>query len=106
MIRVEIELDTKVRLIRYHCLRLVLEGDDVKIYYCIDNAREYHGNEEQVLSIDRDKISVIIALQIAYPSFKTVEDVCGSDQDKLKILEDLWEHGLIITEKPLEVIED
>nr|XP_023028175.1 ribosomal oxygenase 1-like [Leptinotarsa decemlineata] len=100
--RVEIGMDTEVRLVRYHCLRLVMEGDIPKIYYNTENAKVYHGEEEQVLTIDRNMIPCVKKLQNSYPKFIQVEDLLGEDSlAKAQLVSDFWERGLLVTNGPL-----
>nr|CAH7755253.1 unnamed protein product [Callosobruchus chinensis] len=104
--RVEIGMDTEVRLVRYHSIRVVLE-DPPKIYYNIDNARVYHGEEEQVLSIDEELLPCVRALQNRYPKFVKVEELPGEDHlVKARLVSDLWEKGLLVTNGPLDPVGD
>ncbi|KAJ8926428.1 hypothetical protein NQ314_021216 [Rhamnusium bicolor] len=99
--RVEIGMDTEIRLLRYHCLRLVLE-DTPKIYYNTDNAKVYHGEEEQFLIIDNELIPGIEKLQNSYPEFVDVESLpIEDDISKAQLVSDLWERGLLVTNGPL-----
>lgn len=102
----EIGLDTKVRLLRYHCLRLVPNESTANIYYCTDNAKVYHGEEEQWLEIEKPLISVVKTLQNSYPNYVEVESLPGSDvNSKLQLISDLWEKGLLVTEEPLPAFD-
>merc|ERR1712141_20821 len=82
--RVELDPDTKIRLIRAHCLRLVTEGfredseePNIRIYYSVENTREY---------------------QEIGPQFMEVEDLPMSELDsKMKVVQDLWEKKLLLT---------
>lgn len=104
--RVEIEADTEVRLLRYHCLRLVVE-EDAKIYYNVDNAKVYHGEEEQFLVVDSDLVPCIKELQNNYPKFMSVEQLpCNDYIKKAQLVSDLWEKGLLVTNGPLNQISD
>lgn len=67
--RIEIDLDTKIRLLRYYAIRLVKDGDTYKLFYCTDNAKIYHGEEEQWLEIDSSLIPGVATLQKKYPEF-------------------------------------
>lgn len=104
--RVEIELDTKVRLLRKNILRVAVE-DKIKIYYHTENSLEYHGNEEQYLEIDEDLAPAIDTLIAAYPQYTSVENLnAPQDLDNLQIARDLWVKGIIMTEYPLETVFD
>ncbi|CAH1174149.1 unnamed protein product [Phaedon cochleariae] len=104
--RIEIGMDTEVRLVRYHCLRLVVE-DVPKIYYNTENAKYYHGEEEQFLVIDHDLTSCVAKLQNDYPEFTRVEDLPTEDGiAKAQLVSDLWERGLLVTNGPLTALSD
>lgn len=95
-------MDTEVRLVRYHALRLVIEDSNAKIYYNTDNAKVYHGEEEQCLTIDTVLIPCIKELQNIYPQFVEVENLPGDDNiAKAQLVSDLWERGLLVTNGPL-----
>ncbi|XP_076275972.1 bifunctional lysine-specific demethylase and histidyl-hydroxylase NO66 [Rhynchophorus ferrugineus] len=100
--RFEISSDVSVRLLRYYVVRVVKEEDSYKLYYCTENAKSYHGEEEQWLEIDSALVIGIEVLQKKYPEFISVEDIPIQDeQAKLQLVSDLWERGLLVTESPL-----
>ena len=96
-----------VRLVRYHCLRLVVEDEDkVRIYYCTENANVYHGEEEQFLEIDSHLVPILQVLQKEYPKYISIEDLPTSDEiGKIQVVGDLWEKGLIVTKEPLQYFD-
>lgn len=95
-------MDTEVRLVRYYSLRLVVEDGSSKIYYNTDNAKFYHGEDEQFLEIDNNLIPCIEKLQNTYPKFIQVEDLPIEDNiAKAQLVSDLWERGLLVTNGPL-----
>ncbi|KAG5885569.1 hypothetical protein JTB14_003767 [Gonioctena quinquepunctata] len=105
--RVEIGMDTEVRLVRYHCLRLVVEEDVPKIYYNTENAKVYHGEEEQFLTVDHGLIPCIEKLQKSYPRFIRVENLPVEDSlAKAQLVSDFWERGLLVTNGPLMAVSD
>lgn len=98
----ELDLETEVRLLRYHCLRLVIEDDAGKIYYNTENSKVYHEEDEQMLEIDISHAAIIKKLQTFYPSYVRITDLpLDDDAIKLQIIGDLWEHGLIVTKYSL-----
>ncbi|CAH0560476.1 unnamed protein product [Brassicogethes aeneus] len=101
--RVEIGLDTKIRLVRYYGLRVVKENEQVsKIYYSCDNDKVYHGEEPQWLEIDNGLIPAMEKLQSIYPDFIEVEQLpIKEDTGKVQLVADLWEKGLLMTKNPL-----
>lgn len=101
-------MDTKVRLLRYHCLRLVWDDESSpRIYYCTDNIRIYHGEEQQFLEIDAALVPGVEALINSYPNYISVESLpVQSDIHKMQMVADLWERGLLVTEDSLDIIDD
>jgi lysine-specific demethylase/histidyl-hydroxylase NO66 len=103
--RVEIDPDTKIRLIRAHCLQLVEDSSDgtVKIYFNVENSREYEEVEPMFLEVERDLVPAFKALINAYPAFMKVENLPIEELDlKMKVVQDLWEKKLLLTKDPLE----
>jgi len=102
--RVEIDPDTKVRLVRSTAVRLVQEDEDViKVYYSTENTREYHEVEEQYLEVDSDLAPGIDCLITSYPQWTKVEDLPIDDlESRMRVVSDLWEKGILITSLPLD----
>ncbi|KAF5274276.1 hypothetical protein FQR65_LT04394 [Abscondita terminalis] len=102
---VNIDLHVEVRLLRYHCLRLVKDDDDegnLRIYYNLDNAKYYHGEELQFLVIDDHFANAVKCLITSYPNFVKIKSLpLRKDTDKMQIVSDLWEKGLLVTKTPL-----
>lgn len=82
-------------------MRLVVEEDSPKIYYNTENAKYYHGEEEQFLIIDPSLIPCIEKLQRIYPKFIEVEKLTENNIAKAQLVADLWERGLLVTNGPL-----
>jgi lysine-specific demethylase/histidyl-hydroxylase NO66 len=99
-----------VRLIRANCLRLVTDDEEknsVRIYYCVENSREYQEVEPQFLEVDAENAPAIEALLSKYPDYLTVEDLPIEELDtKMKVVQDLWERKLLLTKVPLEAHYD
>ncbi len=109
--RVEIDPDTEIRLIRANCLRVVTEdgeeGESVKIYHSVENTREYHEVEEQFLEIDGELAGAVVELVRAYPQFVRAEELPLDDLEaKMRVVQDLWERGILMTREPLEAHYD
>ncbi|XP_011548076.3 ribosomal oxygenase 1 [Plutella xylostella] len=105
--RVEIGLDSRIRLLRRNILRMVMEEDGIRLYYSVENSLEYHAHEPQYLEIDESLAPAIETLLTSYPEYVFVENLdVASEADKLQVANDLWERGLVMTEYPLETIED
>lgn len=104
--RAEFDLDTSVRLLRYHCIRAVSEENAIRIYYCTDNAKVYHGEEEQWIEIDTKLLPAIKYLQNNYPAYVRIEDLpIEGDAEKVQLISDMWERGLIKTSSPLSIVD-
>lgn len=104
--RVEIGLDTRIRLLRKNVLRMVSE-DQIRLYYHAENSLEYHANELSFIEIEEGMAPAIETLITMYPEYVAVENlVIPNDVDKLQLADALWGRGLIMTEYPLETIED
>ncbi|TRY71937.1 hypothetical protein TCAL_11489 [Tigriopus californicus] len=108
--RVEIDPQTEIRLLRANCMRLVTEedaesGEDVlRIYHNVDNTRQFREVEEpQFVEIDRDLAPAVEALQNIYPNFIKAENLPleGLDE-RMRVVQDLWERKVIMTREPLE----
>ncbi|EFN62164.1 JmjC domain-containing protein CG2982 [Camponotus floridanus] len=100
--RVNITLETKIRLLRIHCIRLIKEDEKYKIYYSTENSKEYHEYEPQFLEIDAEFVPSIQKIIISYPDFIYVKELPIEDDDiKIQIVKDLWEKSLVITNVPL-----
>ncbi|XP_013193613.2 bifunctional lysine-specific demethylase and histidyl-hydroxylase NO66 [Amyelois transitella] len=104
--RVEISLDTKIRLLRKNILRMVSE-DRIRLYYYVENSLEYHGSELPYLEIEEELAPAIETLITSYPQYVSVENLdAPNESDKLQIAETLWSRGLIMSEYPLETVDD
>ncbi|XP_012135363.1 bifunctional lysine-specific demethylase and histidyl-hydroxylase NO66 isoform X2 [Megachile rotundata] len=73
--RVEIEPDTRVRLLRSHCIRLIQEDEAYRIYYSTENSKEYHEYEPQFLEVGDEFVPAIREIILRYPEFVRVEDL-------------------------------
>jgi len=105
--RVEIDPDTRIRLIRSTAVRLVPEEDTVMLYYSTENTREYHELDAQSLEIGADLAPAVEHIVTSYPEYVKVEDLPLEDlQDRMKVVGDLWERGILMTSEPLEAKYD
>ena len=48
---VEIEPDSVIKLLRYGCVRLVMEEAQIRLYHSIENSREYHEFDPQYIEL-------------------------------------------------------
>lgn len=99
----EMCLGTRIKLLRYNCIRVIKDDDNfLKIYYSVDNSKEYHAEEPQFLEIDIKLADAVDTLISSYPNFITVEDLPIDDEIcKVQLAKDLWEQGILMTEDPL-----
>ncbi|XP_045617936.1 ribosomal oxygenase 1 [Procambarus clarkii] len=105
--RVEIEPDTPIRLIRKNCLRVVAEEENVNVYHCLENTREYHQEQPQFIELAPETAPAIEALIHAYPKYITVECLPLNDEtEKMAVASGLWERGLVVTATPLNAPHD
>lgn len=105
--RVEIELDTEVKLIRAHCCRLIEEEGEFRLYHSVENPLEYHAEDPQYLVIPPETVHVIQFLITNYPQYVTVQCIPHSDEEeKLRLISDLWDRGLLLTSRPLESVDN
>ncbi|XP_077302676.1 bifunctional lysine-specific demethylase and histidyl-hydroxylase NO66 isoform X2 [Arctopsyche grandis] len=103
--RVEIQLDTEVKILRANILRMVTEEDSIRLYHSIENSKVYHENEIQFLEIDDDVAPCVETLINTYPNFIAVKDLnIDNDDSKLQLVGALWERGLVKCKYPLEFI--
>lgn len=96
-----------MRLLTYHSARLVVENDQPRIYYCTENSKIYHEEDEQFLEIDGSIIPAIERLFNAFPKYVAVESLPIEDHAlKFQTVADLWERGILVTSEPLNCIDD
>lgn len=104
--RVEIAPDTKIRLLRKNILRMVSE-DKIRLYFHVENSLEYHGNDLPYLEIEEEFAPAIETLITMYPEYVAVENLdLPTIEEKLRLADALWTRGLIMSEYPLENVED
>lgn len=107
---VELEPDTRIRLLRRHCLRVV-EGDDqdddgednIVAYYTTDNARSYHDRPISTLGVDKETLPALEMLFTTYPDFISIDSLpLATIEDKITFASTLYEKSLIRTQYELE----
>ncbi|XP_017783241.1 PREDICTED: bifunctional lysine-specific demethylase and histidyl-hydroxylase NO66 [Nicrophorus vespilloides] len=105
--RAEITPDTEIRILRYYAVRLVVENQEVNLYYCTENSKVYHEEEQQYITIDADMIPIVVDLIKSYPKFLPVENLpCDDMEKKMSFITTLWDYGIIVTNERLEINED
>lgn len=97
-----VESDTSLRLIRANCLRVVREEGALRVYFSVDNSKEYHEYEQEFIEIDSSDAPILEFLIRCYPNYAQVTDFPIDDEDrKVTVATDLWEKGLLMTEHPM-----
>lgn len=99
----EVTMETNVKLLKANVLRLVDEEESLRVYFHTDNSKEYHEYEPTFMEIEEEDSPVISMLVNEYPKFITVKDLpIDDDERKLAIVTDLWEKGLLMTDKNVD----
>lgn len=99
----EFEQNSRLRLVRANILRLARDNDIYRVYYHIDNSREYHGSEMNFVEVDEIAADVVKQLIQTYPHYIEVSQFLDDEHDeKMGIVQNLWDRGLLVTDKPLE----
>ncbi|CAF1662549.1 unnamed protein product [Rotaria magnacalcarata] len=73
----ELQSDTRIRLLRRYCLRVVEQDDNgegdseqnIVAYYTADNARRYHDRSLSTLGVDKETLPALEMLFVAYPEY-------------------------------------
>jgi hypothetical protein len=107
---VELEPDTRVRLLRRHCLRVVEQDnndeddeDNIVAFYTTDNARNYHDRPISTLGVDKETLPALEMLFAVYPNFTSIDSLpLATIEDKITFVSTLYEKGLVRTEYELE----
>lgn len=102
--QVEMAPDTGVRLCSPYSIRVVKCADNWRLFYSIENSREYMAREEQFLVLEELHLPALKALTEAYPKYVPVEDLLpkATLDVKMTLAIALWERCIIMTECPLE----
>lgn len=99
----ELTLETNIRLLKANILRLVDEDGSLKIYFHTQNSKEYHEFQPNFIEIDEDDSPIISMLVNEYPKFVKIVDLpIEDDEKKLAIITDLWESGMLMTDKNVQ----
>ena len=113
----ELQPDTRIRLLRRHCLRVAEDDqaeqgnennqDPIVAYYTTDNARRYHERPLSTLGVDKETLPALEILFTNYPSFISIDSLpLATIEDRIAFASTLYEKGLIRTEYELEHSDD
>lgn len=99
----ELTLETNIRLLKPDILRLVDEDGSLRIYFHTQNSKEYHEFDPNFIEIDDDDSPIITMLTNEYPKFVKIVDLpIDDDEKKLAIITDLWESGMLMTDRNVQ----
>ncbi|KAK2706655.1 hypothetical protein QYM36_014639 [Artemia franciscana] len=80
--RVEITPDTKIRFLKANIARLIMEEDEIRLYFSTENSREYHElfpEEPPYLVIESHLAPGVEQLILSYPRFMSVSKLALED---------------------------
>lgn len=96
----DIDERTNVRLLRANILRLVEEEEKIRIYYYLDNSKEYCQYETNFVEIEAVEAASVEVLIKSYPQYIGVSQLpLDSVDQKITLITALWERGLLMMEK-------
>uniref|UniRef100_A0A1I8Q8M4 Bifunctional lysine-specific demethylase and histidyl-hydroxylase n=1 Tax=Stomoxys calcitrans TaxID=35570 RepID=A0A1I8Q8M4_STOCA len=99
----DIDERTNVRLLRANIMRLVDEEEKIRIYYYLDNSKEYCEYEPNFIEIEAMEAASVEVLIKSYPAYIGVSQLpLPSDDQKINLVTALWERGLLMMEKPFK----
>lgn len=105
--RVELEPDTKLKLIRGGVIRLVMEEDQVRIYHNLENSALYHEVDPTYLEIPAQYAPAVEYLIHNYPQYISLESLpLNSLNEQVELAQALYEKGMLITESQLETLDE
>lgn len=105
--RVELEPDTKLKLIRAGVIRLVMEDDQVRLYHNLENSRLYHKVDPTYLEIPAQFAPAVEYLIHNYPQYVSLESLpLNSMEEQVELAQALYEKGMLITESQLETLDE
>lgn len=75
----------------------------VRIYHHVDNGLDYCKYEPYFMEILPEEAKAVELLISAYPFYLTIDQLpLESSARKIEVATALWEHGLLMTEKPFK----
>lgn len=93
---------TRIRLIRAGVARLCSDGEEVSLYYTVENSRVYHKEVTKSFEVKPEFTDSIEFLLHSYPKFVTVSSLpCQTAEEKISLADLLFEKGLIHASEPL-----
>ena len=109
----EINLSTKIRVMRKNALRLCASANDgsdenlvVRVHHSLHNSRVYHEEEEKFFELPVEFAPSVELLIHSYPSYVSVKELpLESDKEKINLAISLFEKGVLFTEKPIKMVD-
>ncbi|XP_037936004.1 bifunctional lysine-specific demethylase and histidyl-hydroxylase NO66-like [Teleopsis dalmanni] len=99
----DIDLTTNVRPLRANIMRLVNEDGKLRVYYYLNNSKQYCEYEPNFLEIGPNDATIIEVLIKSYPEYVGVGQLPSDDeQHKIEVITGLFELGLVMLEKPIK----
>ncbi|XP_043188225.1 ribosomal oxygenase 1-like isoform X1 [Amphibalanus amphitrite] len=94
---------TEIKMIRGNVVRLVNEGDELRLYHCLENSRLYQEMPEQYLVIgDDEQADAVSVLLENYPKYTAIDLLPGAEPEaKVAFAAALWEKGMVVTRAPI-----
>ncbi|KAF0311296.1 Ribosomal oxygenase 1 [Amphibalanus amphitrite] len=82
---------------------LVNEGDELRLYHCLENSRLYQEMPEQYLVIgDDEQADAVSVLLENYPRYTAIDLLPGTEPEaKVAFAAALWEKGMVVTRAPI-----
>lgn len=98
-----INLDTRIRLLRANIVRLVPSEDTYRLYYYVENSKEYHEYDLNYMELDEEAAPTIECFIKAYPQYVKPSELEGTSPARnLEIAQLLWGRGLLMTANPID----
>ena len=92
-------MDSQLRLVRRHCVRLVAEKDNktFRLYFSVENTRVYHEVDLKSVEIRLTDAKNVKFLIKKYPKFCSANDLkFGDEEARLELMMGLYEKGILI----------
>ncbi|XP_075264800.1 ribosomal oxygenase 1-like, partial [Convolutriloba macropyga] len=94
-----VDMDSQLRLVRRHCVRLVAEKDNktFRLYFSVENTRVYHEVDLKSVEIRLTDAKNVKFLIKKYPKFCSANDLkFGDEEARLELMMGLYEKGILI----------
>merc|ERR1711874_124394 len=75
------------------------------LYYSTENTREFKEVEEQSLEVGIELAPAVEHLISSYPKWTKVEELPMEQlEERMKVVGDLWERGILMTSEQLSIV--